>query len=89
MISAKDNSMACTPLAWAALNGHEEVVRILLERDDIDPDKPDQYGRTPLWSAAELGHEGVVKLLLGRDDVNPDKPDEDGLTPLSDRKSVV
>ena len=56
-------------------------MRILLERDDIDPDKPDQDGRTPLWWAAWVGQEGVVKLLLGRDDVNPDKPDKSGLTP--------
>ena len=73
--------MGYTPLALAAGDGHEEVVRILLERDDIDPDKPDQDGRTPLWWAAWVGQEGVVKLLLGRDDVNPDKPDKSGLTP--------
>ena len=40
------NSTRYTPLGWAAENGHEEAVRILLGRDDIDPDKPDQYGRT-------------------------------------------
>jgi len=41
-----------TPLAWAALYGHQEVVEILLGRDDINPNKPNKNGRTPLWCAA-------------------------------------
>ena len=80
-VGQKD-SMSDTPLAWAARNGHEAVIEILLGRKDIDPDKPGEAGRTPLWWAAHNGYEGVVKLLLGRDDVNPDKPDERGQTPL-------
>jgi len=72
-----------TPLMWAARNGHEGVVEILLGRDDVNPDKPDNYGQTPLWQAGMNGHEGVLKLLLRRDDVNPDKPANNGITPLS------
>jgi len=75
--------MPSAPLGEAACNGHEEVVKVLLGRDDIDPNKPDHFGRTPLWLAASNAHEGVVKVLLERGDVNPDKPDEDGQTPLS------
>jgi len=71
-----------TPLLWAAKNGHEEVVKILLGRDDVNPEKPGQYEKTPLCYAAKNGHEGVVKMLLGRDDVNPDKPDKHSQTPL-------
>ena len=71
-----------TPLVWAALNGHEEVVRILLGQDDINPDKPNQCGETPLWCAAKNGHEGVVEILLGRNHISPNKPDKDGRTPL-------
>ena len=33
-----------TPLVWAACNGHSGVVRILLRRNDINPDKPDLGG---------------------------------------------
>jgi len=72
-----------TPLSWAARNGHEGVVKILLGRDDVNPDKPDINGRTPLWLAAWNGHEGVVKILLGRDSVDPDKSDNYGQKPLS------
>ena len=79
------NQMDCggsTPLAWAARNGHERVVKMLLRRGEINPDKPDNDGRTPLWGAALSGHREVVKILLARDDVNPNKPDSRGQTPL-------
>jgi len=75
--------LGCTPLAWAAHNGHEKVVEILLRRKEVNPDEPDSLGQTPLSHAAWTGHEGVVKLLLGREEVDPDKPDKDGRTPLS------
>jgi len=74
-----------TAVAWAARRGHEGVVRILLERSDVNPDTADtEYGRTPLLWAAENGHEGVVRMLLERNDVNPNTADtEYGGTPLS------
>jgi len=58
------------------------VVKILLERGDVDSDKSDMFGRTPPGCAADNGYEGVVKILLERDDVSPDKPDYKGRTPL-------
>jgi len=71
-----------TPLLWAAWSGHEGVVKILLGRDDVNPEKGGLFDQTPLCSAAENGHEGVVKILLGRDDVNLEKLDRFGQTPL-------
>jgi len=74
-----------TPLSWAAENGHEGTVELLLRRKDINPDTVDTvYGRVPLLWAAKNGHEGIVKLLLGRKDVSPDIPDTKYCrTPLS------
>ena len=74
--------MDCTPLMWAAGQGNEGVVKTLLARNDINPDKPDKDGETPLLRASFQGHEGVVKLLLARNDVNPDKQNSKGQTPL-------
>ena len=71
-----------TPLVWAAKNGHEGVVKILLGRGDINPNKLGCSDRTPLWCAASNGHEGVVKMILGRNNVNPNKPDNHRQTPL-------
>ena len=72
-----------SPLTWAARNGHEEVVKILLGREEVDPDEPDDYGQTPLSYAAAKGNEEVVNILLQWEGVNCDKPDNRGRTPLS------
>jgi len=69
-------------LSLAALQGHEDVVKILLEREEVNPNKPNNHGATPLWFATAHGHEGVVKILLESEEVNPDKPDNYGGTPL-------
>lgn len=39
------------------------VVQLLLERDDVEVNLKDSYGRTPLLWAAKSGHEAVVQLL--------------------------
>ena len=71
-----------TPLMWAARQGNEEVVGLLLTRGDVVPDEPDNDGRTALSWASSLGYEKVVRLLLARGDVNPDKVDNYGQTAL-------
>jgi len=71
-----------TPLTWAAGNGHEGVVKLLLEREDVDPNLPNRDGDTPLGCAAITGYDGVVKLLLERLNVDPNHQCMNGLTPL-------
>ena len=78
-----EDFLGYTPLVWASHNGHEEVVKLLLEWEEVNSDKPDGGGRTPLSYSAGGGHEGVVKLLLEREEVNPDRPNVHGRTPLS------
>ena len=51
-------------------------MRLLLERDDVNPNIADtQLRRTPLSLAAQKGHEAVVRILLKRSDVDPNLPD--------------
>ena len=72
-VNSRD-SASCTPLIWAAISGHEEVVKMLLERGDANPDLADSnWNRTALMWAAQLGHLGVVKVLLERESVNSDQ----------------
>ena len=55
-----------TPLSWAAENGHETVVKLLLEKG-AEPESKDNYGRTSLsyigWWVARRRRAAVVKLL--------------------------
>src|SRR4051812_16732154 len=61
----------------AAEKGHEEVVRLLLGREDVNPGilhYPTDW--TALTFAAKRGHDAVVGLLLERDSGDPKSKDK-------------
>jgi len=58
-------------------------LRILLERNNVNPNTVDKDGRTPLSLAVRGGDEEVVRLLLERNDVNLNIADHDGQTAAS------
>jgi hypothetical protein len=70
-----------TPLLWAARNGHEAVVKHLVEMG-ADLESEDDTGKTPLSQAAKDGHEAVVKYLVEKG-AELESKDIYGLTPLS------
>ena len=81
-----------TPFSWAAESGNGEIVRMLLERNDVNPHTADEGGRTPFLWTAGLGIvspgaaercEGVLKILLEQNDVNLGSADKCGRTLLS------
>ncbi|KAG6985688.1 Ankyrin repeat domain-containing protein 50 [Fusarium oxysporum f. sp. conglutinans] len=78
-IDGKDAS-GRTPLWWAAAQGNEAIVRLLLDRS-AHIEAADDDGWTPLLRAAENGHETVVRLLLDRS-AHIEAADDDGWTPL-------
>ncbi|KAK0510326.1 hypothetical protein JMJ35_007720 [Cladonia borealis] len=80
-LNSKDE-LGRTPLSYAAENGHEAVVKLLLSYDVAADSQDTRYGQTPLSWAAENGREVVVKLLLSYD-VAADSQSKYGRTPLS------
>ncbi|PUU81764.1 hypothetical protein B9Z19DRAFT_970912, partial [Tuber borchii] len=62
---------------------HKGVVKLLLERVDVNPDSPNSSGRTPLSYAVQWGQQDLVKLFLRHGGVNLDSSDSSGRTPLS------
>ena len=74
----------CTALLIAAEEGHDQIVRMLLERGGADPNVGTaDDGATPLLFATETGHLDAVKVLVevGRADVDLART-SDGSTPL-------
>ena len=75
-------------LLWAAENGHEAVVKMLIAAG-ADVNHKRNGGWTPLWWAAANRHEAVVKVLIAAgadvnkaDNADVNKADNYGETPL-------
>lgn len=63
--SVEINHPGWCALHYAATNGHEPIVRFLLDKGAyVDPESPN--GTTALMMAARGGHINIVKLLLDR-----------------------
>ena len=61
----KGNENGITPLMWAALMGHPEVVEVLAD-GGAQLDLQNRHGYTALWCAACRCNLAVVRLLVGR-----------------------
>ena len=62
-INSKD-SIGCTPLYYAVINNHLEVVRYFIDEQQCDPMTRDNDGNTPLHIACRYGNTNVVQYLL-------------------------
>lgn len=94
----REGNAATGALHFAAKEGRDAVVDLLLAVDEIKADSgalrystadadfvddDHDIGRTPLSRAAEGGHIGVVRLLFAKREVNPNSSRKsDGRTPL-------
>ncbi|KAI0543932.1 ankyrin repeat-containing domain protein [Xylaria curta] len=61
-----------TPLTAATFRGHEEIVRLLVRRHDVNL-RFGEFSYCPLWRAVAKGHEGILRLFLERYDISLDK----------------
>jgi len=63
-LTARDEHLRSTPLAWAAKCGQLEMVKFLLERGATKSLPDDPRWATPLAWAISRGHESVARLLV-------------------------
>ncbi|RYP49558.1 hypothetical protein DL768_004760 [Monosporascus sp. mg162] len=70
-----------SPLSYAAEQGEEEIVKLLLDKG-VDVNNMDRYDRSPLSYAAKQGRKEIVRLLLDSG-ADADSRDLYGRSPLS------
>lgn len=75
------NGMRWSLLEWAAAEGRNTMMRLLIEKGVDLNNSVREDGKTPLRLAVEYGHRVVMWLLIDAR-VNIDKPDKEGKTPL-------
>ena len=71
------------PIHYAAANGHEGTITLLLGMHLADLAVTDNDGRTPFALAANAGQKGVTRLLLEEQGIKVDTKDRNGETPLA------
>ena len=52
-----------TALHWAAMQGHQGVVRMLASHKDVNVNARNEWGETPLKEADKKGHQDCAHIL--------------------------
>jgi len=71
-----------TVLISASWKGYTEIVKLLLEKEDIDANIQRDYRDTALIGASWEGHTEIVKLLLEKEGIDINIQDDYGQTAL-------
>ena len=81
-VNLNQGELGRTLLHYAAIGGHVEIVKLLLEDPRVDVRAVDREKFSALQLAADLGHVEVVKLLLEDPRVDVRAVDKDGWSAL-------
>ena len=64
VVNSKEDTKGGTPLHWAASEGQDKIVRLLLDDERVDINAKAKDGETPLNLAAGKNHKDIVRMLL-------------------------
>lgn len=76
-----DTTYNQTPL-WMASTAGDEILKMFLERKDIEIDGQSRWGETPLYQAVQRKHLSAARMLLDAG-ADPNIPTHENKTPLS------
>ncbi len=79
-VNAMGGMSGGTPLTFAAIEGHKEIVELLIAKG-ADVEVADLLSATPLHRAASWGHKEIAELLITKG-ANVNAEDKWGNTPL-------
>jgi len=88
------SSSGKTGLYHACTKNHVKVIELLLQQENLNPNKSFLDGATPLYAAIRKAHLEAVSLLLQDARVDINKPNYNGNTPLysaceKDRREIA
>ena len=78
----KETGKSTTLLHQAASEGHLDIVKYLVEEQEIVPQSRGEKGAMALHCAASRGHLDIVKYLVEEQEVDPKSKDEEGAMAL-------
>jgi ankyrin repeat protein len=81
-VNAQRDCDGATALLAASCNGHVEIVKFLLQQNNIDVNIQRKNGGTALYMASRGGHLDVVRALLQHNKVDVNAERDDGTTAL-------
>ncbi|KAL6835632.1 hypothetical protein J3E69DRAFT_319241 [Trichoderma sp. SZMC 28015] len=79
---SRDKRTGRTALSWATENGHNDVVKLLLDTNKVNVNSTNGDGSTPLHYASLRQHEDIVNLLLDTRSIDVNLQDIYGYSPL-------
>jgi len=82
-INKREARSGQTPLMKSVLMGHTDIVKTLLELDEVDVTIGEKDGYTPMHGAGFQGRAEILKLLIkDRRKIDPNEFHKDGFAPI-------